>query len=349
MQTIEHIYIHIPLCRKRCYYCSFYSKTNFNFDNFLLNSISKLSHFKKLSPKTIYFGGGTPSLLSIQQVDKILKLFDISKTAEITLEANPEDITQNYANNLKSIGINRVSLGIQSFVEKELKILGRRQSPQENYSAYNYLRKANFKNISLDLIYGLPQQKQKDLEVSLDIVTSLKANHISTYLLSLDKDVPLYKKKDDLPSDRTLSKFYYYILEKLKNNGFLQYEISNWAKRGYYSRHNYAYWSHKYYLGFGIGACSFFLKKGEKIRTSGFGETEKLTRDNLEKEFIFLSLRKVSGLNLLKYQKLHGYDFQQKYGKLLKKYSEHFTIDKNYIKLKKKSYFVSDEILSDFF
>ena len=368
---IEHIYIHIPFCRRKCGYCSFYSqiiskKKKNDFIIFLLEEIKLRKKHFNIQPKTVYFGGGTPSLLSAEELEKILSKFEFSDKCEITLEANPTNINEEYSGELAGTSINRISLGVQSFIDDELKLLGRLHDSKQVYRAYELLRNSGFENISFDLIFGLPNQTIADVVFSLERMIELAPEHISTYCLSLRKDVPLYKKITQIPDDETVSEFYSLIREKLISAGYEQYEISNFSKSGFESKHNLCYWSDKHYLGFGPSAARYLnTKEGifryinstdtdeyfQQIKTSEvFKNFESLTNADHEKEFIFLSLRKTGGMNLKEFQKKFQTDFLEKYEKVIDKYlrNKYLEITGDFIKLAPKAYFVSNEIFAEF-
>jgi len=264
---INHIYIHIPFCLKKCGYCSFFSveysqSLKEKYLGFLLQEFEIYQQKYQIKPITIYFGGGTSSLLSAKDLDKILSEFEFTNECEITLEANPININEEYVQKLSTTPINRISLGVQSFLDKELKMLGRLHDSEKVYSAFKCLRNSGFENISFDLIYGLPNQKIDNVEFSLTKMIELNPEHISTYCLSLEKDVPLFKNKSQIPDDETVARFYYLIRKKMISAGFKQYEISNFAKPGFESKHNFSYWNDRSYLGFGPSA-SGYLKTNE--------------------------------------------------------------------------------------
>ena len=373
---IEYIYIHIPFCLKKCDYCSFFS-VKYERDikeKYLSALLKEIELYRKIfliKPGTVYFGGGTPSLLTSQELNEILAKFEIAEKCEITLEANPKNITAEFAEKISATPINRISLGAQSFLDNELKLLGRLHDAKQIFTAYHLLKNAGFDNISLDLIYGLPQQKLRDVEFSLNEMLALNPQHISTYCLGLEEHVPLYRKKSQIPSDETVSGFYYFIREKLLSAGFEQYEISNFAKTGFASKHNLSYWNDKSYLGFGAAAAGY-LKTGQTkgnrklYRYSNPADLEKyfqmIENDEIsknwqilksaehEEEFIFLSLRTTKGLNLTKYRKEFGTEFIRKHKKKIAKYLNDgfLEIDKNFIRLNPKAYFVSNEIFAEF-
>ncbi len=286
--------------------------------------------------------------MSSAQLSKILDLLDLSNVLELTIECNPADVSLNYAKELREIGFNRVSLGIQSFLESELKLLGRRATLEQNFQSFAFLREAGFDNISCDLIYGLPNQKLDDLLISLSKMVELRPEHISTYLLSLDKNVPLYTQKNFIPCDEELENFYLEIRETLLKTGYQHYELSNFCLPEHESQHNLAYWHGKSYLGIGYGACSCYRKNGKLIRTDGFGGDEEITTEKEEAEFIFLNLRLTEGLDTKVFGEKFCADFGEKYSGILEKYREFFSISRERVSLKTEAYFVSDEILSEF-
>ncbi len=358
---IQHIYIHIPFCLSKCGYCSFYSE-NYSADktsNFLTRLIEEIRSKKQefdLQPKTLYFGGGTPSILDVKQIESIISEFDISRTDEITLECNPYNLNKEFAEGLQRSAVDRISLGAQSFLDKELKLLGRLHDTNQIELSFKLLRSAGFRNISVDLIYGLPEQKKDDLQYSLDNILKLNPEHVSTYCLSLDNDVPLYKKRSQIPSDETVSKFYYLILKKLQSNDYQQYEISNFSKDKFVSKHNLAYWNDKYFIGFGPSAASYFSKNNKVYRKTNLselknwwnGEYKELSKSEMEKEFIFLELRKTKGLDLQKYSKKFNKNFINEYRNILNKFENFLIFSNDSIKLSPEAYFVSDEIFKEF-
>jgi len=260
---INYIYIHIPFCLQKCNYCSFYSEKfspelKNKFVSFLIEEISLFKERFKIKPLTIYFGGGTPSLLDVSDIHKIISQFDLSQIQEITLESNPINITTEFVQKLSETPINRISLGAQSFIDSELNLLGRLHNSEQISRAFELLRNQGFENISLDLIYGLPNQKMQDILFSLERIIELNPKHVSIYCLSLEENVPLYSKKHLIPEDEVISDFYDLIRTRLISFGFEQYEISNFAKKGFESKHNLCYWSDKYYLGLGPSAAGYF-------------------------------------------------------------------------------------------
>ena len=360
---IEHIYIHVPFCLKKCSYCSFYSEifSEEVKNKYLTNITKEIEAYKarfEIQPRTIYFGGGTPSLLQPEEIESILQRFNTSNLIEATLEINPVNVTCEYVNKLKHTGINRISLGAQSFLDEELKLLGRLHNSKQVIKAYDHLRAAGFTNISLDLIYGLPRQKKSDLLFSIGKFIELDPEHISTYCLSLDENVPLFSQRALIPDDETVSEFYYLIRKKLISAGYDQYEISNFAKKGFESKHNLCYWKDKFYIGLGPSAAGYIdlfrytnpadIKK--YFQMDFFQNWKKISGKDHEKEFIFLALRKTKGMNLKIFKEEFGADFRKKYSKVLGKFftEKLLEISDNYIRLTPEAYFVSNEIFSEF-
>ena len=367
---VSHIYIHIPFCRVRCPYCSFFSTSQSSQERqryvaSVKYEIEKVSNKLIIEPATIYLGGGTPSLLAPSQIEKILKHLSANEKCEITIELNPRDASYYYCKELYKLGITRVSLGCQSFVHNQLKTLGRDHNLADNYRAVENLKKAGFKNINIDIIYGLPHQTLEDLNLSLNRLYKLNIQHISTYLLHLDKASKKSFEYDKIPNDKTLADFYKTICDKNSANGFVQYELSNFATAGFESKHNLSYWSDKPYYGFGASASSYILLNGRYYRFTNpsnirqyydglkrnslnFETYKPLSFQKLSGEFSFLSLRKSSGLQLGEYQKKFGVDFLKFYKKSIQKNREYLIIEKDSIRLKPKFYFVADSIFADF-
>jgi oxygen-independent coproporphyrinogen III oxidase len=372
--TIEHIYIHIPFCLKKCGYCSFYSESystekTREYVSCLLKEIEFFQNDHILKPRTIYFGGGTPSLLNSEDLNNIITSFDLSSVEEITIEVNPVTVTHQMARGLFDAGINRVSLGIQSFRDNELKLLGRLHNQKEVYHAWEILQQSGIKNLSLDLIYGLPFQVMNDLEYSVKEALKLAPQHISIYCLSLDEDVPMYSFKSELPSAEDTADFYNFICQELTKSRFQHYEISNFARPGFHSRHNDAYWSDKFYVGLGASASGYLIEQSgnfHRLRYTNKSNLQEyykdldnriiapspiyLTSEDHQKEYIFLGLRRTAGLNLKQFSSTFGEDFAEKYQKIIKKYQamDLLETDSGFVKLKPDAYFISNEIFSEF-
>ena len=265
------IYVHVPFCRSKCQYCDYYSvpkKKDLDFDGYTQAVCTHIKEAGMQAPNhivdTIYFGGGTPSFFGGEGMAMILaairKNFDVSPTAEITFEANPDSVTDRLLRRVRGEGFNRVSLGIQCDDDNILKTLGRPHTYAEAVTAVKKLRKKGFRNISVDLIYGLPGQRPQDWNATLNNVLSLKPEHISCYGLQVEEGTPLYIMQEfyNLADDDAQADMYLSAVEILRKHGYHQYEISNFCKKGHTSRHNMKYWTGGEYLGFGPGASSDF-------------------------------------------------------------------------------------------
>lgn len=325
------IYIHIPFCKQRCTYCDFYTEVAPQFIPSLLDSIVKeltiRKEYLKNSPvKTIYFGGGTPSILNKEQFslifDAIYGLYPVTEDAEITFEANPDDLTTDFLRMIRSLPFNRISIGIQSFDENDLKRINRRHTSKQAVETVKNAQKAGFDNISIDLIYGLPFQTLESWEIQIDKALSLGVQHISAYGLTYEEGTALWKQREngeiETVDDATMNEMYLLLLEKIKQNGFEAYEISNFALPGYRSRHNSSYWKQEPYSGVGPSAHSYDLVSRqwnvssitEYIKainlSSDFFEREILTLNDRYNDFVMVSLRTSDGLDVKKMEEEFG-------------------------------------------
>ncbi len=260
-----HIYIHIPFCRKKCRYCAFYSVPAPPQDEYLhaltteLKARASTSGFFHSPQNTLYIGGGTPSLLTPAQFSELVetvKKFYSDHFDEFTVEANPESFTPTLAEHLKKLGVNRISIGVQSLRESHLKYLGRIHSSQQAIDAIKTASR-NFPRVSADLIYGIPGQKVEEILEDIETLIELGAKHISLYALTPEEETPLWLERFSLPDEDVLAEQYHKITEFLQELDFIPYEVSNFALPGHFSRHNIAYWEHKPYMGFGASAHSF--------------------------------------------------------------------------------------------
>ena len=314
---MSSIYLHIPFCKKRCTYCNFFSTTTLEKQKEYINALKKEIELRKnyiTNPTTIYLGGGTPSTLPLELLENIFntlsKNFSLSSVEEITIECNPDDLNKDYINGLRSLPINRLSMGIQTFNENELKVLGRRHSAANAIKAVENVYNSGIENISIDLMYALPNQTLKTWEENLNTALNLPISHISAYHLSYEEDTPLYKLRNlAFDEDKSLE-FFNLLSEKTAVKGFEHYEISNWAKGGKYSKHNTAYWQNKPYLGIGAGAHSFNLKERRwnfsslneyingVLSNEEFSENEILTSDDKYNDLIITALRTKWGLDI---------------------------------------------------
>lgn len=369
------IYVHIPFCQKKCAYCDFYSVEDiFQVDYFVDGLLQEIRLFRSKSNfvedvrfDTIYFGGGTPSLLNVLQVDKILSAiyenFRISDELEITIEANPGTVDKEKLRSLKRSGINRISFGIQSFFDDDLEFLGRIHTSADSVKCIESAFDAGFENISVDLIFGLPEQDKKKWIKNLYTVIDLGIPHVSTYNLIIEKGTPLYEavkvgKVKPLPEDEQAN-LYEITMEILENAGYIHYEVSNYAHAGFECKHNLKYWEYENYIGFGPSSHSFWINKrwwnvsnlhkylmaikSGKIPIANF---EILSVDKMIEEFIYLGLRS-KGVDLRKFKEKFAFDFVD--GEIMESLSElknlgYIKIDGYQVKLSRKGFLVCDEI-----
>lgn len=368
------LYIHIPFCAKRCLYCDFFSNTEMKYKEPYVTALIRELEIRKdyigNEPlETIYFGGGTPSQLQATDFERIFdaiqRLFDTSGCKEVTLEANPDDMTPEYVASLRTFPFNRISMGVQSFKAEDLRFLNRRHDREQALRAVELCKENGLANISIDLIYGLPGQTLKEWESNLDRAIQLDIPHISAYHLIYEEGTALYKLKEAgkiSPVEEEISvSLFTSLIDRLTANGYLHYEISNFARPGMISRHNSSYWTGKKYLGAGPSAHSY---NGESrqwnvsslpayIRAIGNGspeiEVEELDINTRYNDFIITGLRTMWGVNLTEIQGQFGNDkliYCQKQaapylkqGLLIEK-GETLTLSRNGI-------FISDSIMSD--
>ena len=363
-------YIHIPFCVRKCAYCDFYSmplkgELADKYVSKIINELDRWGGILGCPPAdTLYFGGGTPSLLKTEQIaaiiDKSKELFSL-KNAEITMEVNPAENLNRYFTAVAAAGVNRLSIGLQSANEKELALLSRRHSVNDVVTCVNDARAAGISNISIDIMLGIPGQTKESLKRTIDFVLERNPQHISAYLLSLEEGTPLYKNRQllNIPNDDEAGELYLYACELLKSAGFKRYEISNFAKDGMISRHNTKYWQGADYLGLGPAAHSFingkrfyynrdinaYLNNPEEIQDGEGGTAE---------ERLMLQLRLSEGLDLNKLAEefLNKID-QNKINRLAKK-AEFFAknglviFKNNVISLTDEGALVSNAIIADF-
>lgn len=357
----KSVYIHIPFCKQKCKYCSFIS---FPCTEKILGYVYAL--FKEIDTNyqgeelnTLYFGGGTPSLLEIQHIKKIINKFNLAPNCEITLEMNPDDADSDYLKSLRDIGINRLSIGSQTFDDEILKLIGRRHNSAQTFQAVEKAKKAGFENISLDLIYGLPTQTLDSLNKDLEIITKLEIQHISTYGLKIEEESFWGKfPPENLPDDDLQADMYLRVNDLLERNDYKRYEISNFAMKGYESKHNLNYWNNEEYYGFGVSAHGYI----DGIRYSNHISLEKymnnpanhakghlqIEQEMLEEE-IFLGFRKEAGINVPKINEKFGLDFCSRYDNTLKKFiPEYIEKTPQGYKLTINGVLLSNNILSEF-
>jgi len=348
------LYLHIPFCKGKCYYCDFLSIVgDIDYINMYVKSLGdeislykdELSDYKIV---TIYFGGGTPSILSIEQIDfimnKIYANFSIGDNIEISMEANPGTLTREKISYLKKANINRLSIGLQSSNDRLLNKIGRIHSLKDFHEQYHLCRELGFKNINIDLIYGLPDQSLTDWENTLKYVLSIEPEHISPYSLKIEEGTEFYnlykENKLNLPDDEMDRKMYHLVAELLEGNGYKHYEISNFCKPGYECKHNLIYWHNNEYLGLGASSHSYI----KKTRFSNTSDIEiyikKISENLLPIEFkerntpkdemfetIILGLRLMEGINIEGFKDRFGVSIFDLYGDKISKLKELGLLD----------------------
>lgn len=331
------IYIHIPFCKQACYYCDFHFSTSLKTKDLVIAGILKeleiQTKYLKEPVETIYFGGGTPSLLNQSELSDILnsihKNYNVKEgDIEITLESNPDDLNKNKLKELKSVGINRLSIGLQSFHEPHLRLMNRAHSATESKHCVQLAQDSGFDNITIDLIYGIPAKDHSIWEADLQTALSLKVPHISSYCLTVEpktafgkwEKVGKFKPADDEFSAQQFE----YLVKTLQENNFDHYEISNFAKKGHYSKHNSAYWLGKPYLGIGPSAHSFDGAKSRQFNISNNPkyyksilednvlnhEIEILTREDGINEYLLITLRTIWGCDTQHLKRVYKFDIQ---------------------------------------
>lgn len=322
------IYIHIPFCVRKCDYCDFYSVPGkgSRMDEYL-KALSL--HLEESAPQaelyridTIYFGGGTPSFFGEERLTQVLRLiqkhYHVDKQCEITLECNPDSADRELLRALKKAGVNRLSMGVQSARDEELRDVGRVHSFAQAERAFRRAREAGFDNISLDLIYGLPGQSMDSWKQSVEALLRLNPEHLSCYGLKLEKGTPLYERREEaqFPDDDTQADMYLWMVDRLREAGYFQYEISNFAKPFCESRHNQKYWYGEEYIGFGPSAHSYFgsrrygfvrdldsYVKGVLYNGKIISESELISRQEQGKEYIMLRMRTIQGVEENEYRR----------------------------------------------
>ena len=362
------LYVHIPFCKQKCMYCDFPAYQNLQdyYETYVYALVQEMDLWVSEHPEskakpidTIYFGGGTPTELSIQQlqmiVDKIKSTFTITDDCHMTIESNPGEVDLQYLTKLVKLGFNRISFGVQTFDDKALTMLHRSHNGEKAKQAVYEAKEAGFTDINIDLIYGLPRQTLEDIQHNLHILKDLPINHISTYGLQVEVGTYLYhlvqKNLISIPSESIDEAMYDTMMEGLKNQGFERYEISNFAKDSFYSRHNLKYWHYVDYLGFGAGAHSFY----EGIRRSNNRnvmpyiqavdrytmptiDTETITVERAQEDFCFLALRTKWGLDEQKFEDRFGVSVHKLFGNILED-----LVTKGLLEYQNGSYHLSSE------
>ena len=366
------LYVHIPFCVRKCQYCDFLSgpsdeETKDRYIEALLKEIRAAEHTEDYEIVSVFIGGGTPSALKAEAIASIMSTlqeqFFFCEDAEVTIEANPGTVDLEKLTIYRNVGINRLSLGLQSTDAEELKLLGRIHSYEEFLKSYEWAREAGFSNINIDLMFAIPGQTGEAWRQHLYQVAELNPEHISAYSLIIEEGTPFAEQNLDLPDEDTEYQMYEDTAEILERYGYRQYEISNYAKQGYMCRHNAGYWQRLEYLGFGLGASSLYggmrfsnthqmqeyLKESrnpDQIRK----DVTVLSRNEQIEEFMFLGLRMTEGISEKKFEENFDVRLMDVYGDILQKYEETGFMEHIETKwrLTRKGIHVSNHILADF-
>ncbi|MBR6748769.1 MAG: radical SAM family heme chaperone HemW [Clostridia bacterium] len=368
------VYLHTPFCGSRCAYCDFYSNACADAGRLTAYARALARTIRDEAPgvetDTVYFGGGTPSLLGVENLTEILEAvrasFNLAPDAEITLEANPGDVclfpsdggkeAASALSALRKAGFNRISLGVQSADDRELRMLSRRHSFADVEKTVRQAREAGFDNMSLDLIYALPDQTMDTWKNSLEALIALEPEHLSCYALKLSENVPLYRLIDRLPDDDTQLEMYLMMVETLEKAGFHQYEISNFAKEGFQSRHNSKYWTCEDYYGYGPSAHSLirgirsvWTPSADAFLSGNAVREDDEAQDETE-EYLMLRLRMTEGIDPADFEARFGLSFAP-FARILQKYEPHgLTARQNtHWRLTPRGAFVSNAIISELF
>lgn len=365
------IYIHIPFCRSRCIYCAFYSTTRLEQRQRYVDALCQEARLRAVqavsgsTADTIYFGGGTPSQLTAAQLrqllDTLYNIYKVKTDAEITIEANPDDITDEYAATLSQLPVNRVSMGAQTFDDRRLRFLHRRHTAEQVAQAVSRLRQAGICNISIDLMYGFPDETMDDWQRDITCALDLGVEHLSAYCLAIEEGTALYEKvrnrKVKSEDEETERQMYYTLIDRLAAAGYEHYELSNFARSGYRSRHNSSYWTGVPYLGLGAAAHSYDgqhrswnvsdinrYMAGIENGTPDY-DFEPIDGDTRYNDRVMLALRTADGLDLATLP-----DADRKYLlSLASKYLDQglLCLSQDRLRLTRQSLFVSDMVISD--
>ena len=369
------IYIHIPFCKQACHYCDFHFSTSLKKKDEMILALAKeiemrKSEFQDEIVETIYFGGGTPSILSIEDlrflIDEIYRNYKVVENPEITVEANPDDLTENRIIDFSKNKVNRLSIGIQSFFGDDLKMMNRAHNVEE---AKKCLETATqyFDNISIDLIYGIPEMSNEKWLQNIETALSFGVPHISSYALTVEPKTALHsfiqKGIIPQPDDEVAQEHFHILVDKLSENGFIHYELSNFGKENYFSKNNSSYWLGKKYIGIGPSAHSYDGKnRGWNVSNNSLYiksiqenklpiEIETLTKTDRYNEYIMTGLRTIWGVSLERIEQEFGKTYLEYLNKQAARFIEDHLlfIDENILRTTKKGKFLSDGIASDLF
>lgn len=369
------IYVHIPFCKRKCYYCDFisYSNKDSKIEEYI-EAVKKEIELQKIKSEitTVYIGGGTPSYIDSKYIKEIIAEIqkkNVSENAEITIEVNPGTVSLEKLKDYKETGINRLSIGLQSIQDELLKQIGRIHDFEQFLETYKMAREVGFNNINVDLMLGLPNQRIKDLKESLENILQLDPEHISVYSLIVEDGTPMANKIEsgdlDLPEEELERNMYWYIKSTLELNGYKHYEISNFAKKGYESKHNINCWNQKEYVGIGVAAHSYRditrysnteslgeyirnVKKENLERNRIIHEIQK--EDDTKKEYMILGLRQIDGIQIGKFKAKFGDNPIYLFRNELKKLSDEnlISVDEDNIKLTNKGIDLANLVWEEF-
>lgn len=377
MKEPVSLYIHIPFCKSKCNYCDFLSFDNENekmeayVEALVLEIISYKTVLEKNIIKSIFIGGGTPSVLEATYIERIMNVihenFNIDYAAEITIECNPGSLSKEKVTTYKALGINRISLGLQAVANERLKHLGRIHTFEEFVQNFNLLREVGYDNVNVDLIFGLPNQTLKEWQDTLMQVTKLKPEHISVYGLQVEAETPYYKqyqqKNWELPEEEEEREMYWYANQYLTKNGYEHYEISNYSKKGYLCNHNKVYWTLGSYIGLGLGAASYYNNirmdntRDMKEYIKAQGDLQEIICNKLsssltaqKEEFIFLGLRLMEGISKTQYYNKFNQKIEDIYDEVIRDLIKQDLLSEgnNRLMLTSKGIDISNYVLAKF-
>ncbi|HEL1204790.1 TPA: oxygen-independent coproporphyrinogen III oxidase [Streptococcus equi subsp. zooepidemicus] len=365
-------YVHIPFCTQICYYCDF-SKVfikNQPVDAYLEALIKEFESYQISSLKTLYIGGGTPTAITAKQLDYLLshlqQHLQLDQLEEFTIEANPGDLTEDKIAVLRQSAVNRISLGVQTFNDKQLKQIGRSHTEAQIYTTIASLKEAGFQNMSIDLIYALPGQTIQQVKENVAKALSLDIPHLSLYSLILEHHTVFMNKmrrgKLQLPTEDLEAEMFEYIISEMEASGFEHYEISNFTKPGFESRHNLMYWNNDEYFGCGAGASGYLdgIRYRNRVPIQHYLKAvadgnarlseEVLTKEEMMEEELFLGLRKKSGVSVSRFQEKFGLSFESRYGPVVRELQNQGLLveDKDFVRMTKKGLFLGDSVAEKF-
>ena len=367
------IYIHIPFCKSRCIYCGFYSTTSLALRQQYTDALCREAEARgNAKVSTLYFGGGTPSQLTIRQLqqltDTIYKFNKVSEDVEVTIEVNPDDVNANFANGLRTLPVNRVSMGVQTFDDNRLRWLHRRHTSAQVGEAVEHLRAAGIGNISIDLMYGFPEETLNEWERDITEAMALQPEHLSAYCLMIEEGTPLHRMHTNPIDEEKERQMYEVLMDRMEAAGYVHYEISNFAREGFRSRHNSSYWDGTPYVGLGAAAHSFDGQRRRSWNVSNIElyiesmmhserlyEEEVLDDDTRYNDLVTVALRTREGLDLAQLSEKHKNYCMKNARRFLdggliqlqQQQSIHSSLPSLHLSLTRRGLFVSDMIMSE--